>query len=334
MVSVIIPLYNVEKYIENCLVSLENQEYKIFEVIIINDGSTDNSADLVKAYMQRSDLNISLIEQKNAGVSAARNKGIENSKGKYICFIDSDDMVTPNYLSEMHEIILNNKSDLVICGLKTLDEYKQSNINAPIKLDVENMNSLTGLERFLHRKICPGVGSLLIKAELISKNNLKFTEGYRYSEDIEFIYKLLSNSQRISHTKQQLYLYRVRNDSVMSTVDSKRKDGYELMKGLEEYFSENYPDFSAEFNKFGTARWVWATLWQYAAASSSYNEFKKSIINYQLKKYMDSLKDFPDKKVSTTAFLFSISPRLYYRLCKLYVHRYVNRKFSNTKGMS
>lgn len=328
MISVIIPLYNVEKYIERCLLSFENQKYKNFEIIIVNDGTKDCSAELVKAYMKKSKLKILLIEQKNAGVSVARNKGIENSKGQYICFTDSDDMVTPDYLSEMRKIIVDNKSDMVICGVKTIDEQSQSNIIESNQCNVENMESITALKRFLYRDLHPGVWAILVKADIINKNNLKFAEGYRYSEDIEYIYKLLSNSKIISHTRSKLYLYRVRNTSVMSIVDNKRMDGYELMEGLKQHFLETNSEFSKEFEKFGVARWVWGTLWQIALASEDYKNFRRNISCYNVKENMHKLIKFPDRKVSISSFIYTLSPWVYYNGVRLFFSKRTSgRKF-------
>ena len=101
MISVIIPAYNAEKQITNCLKSFENQRYKDFEIIVVNDGSTDKSEEVVNNYKQKSPMNILLVTQINSGVSVARNTGVKHARGNYLCFVDSDDMVTPEYLEKI-----------------------------------------------------------------------------------------------------------------------------------------------------------------------------------------------------------------------------------------
>ena len=326
MVSVIIPLYNVEKYIELCLSSFENQKYKDFEIVVINDGSTDNSVSIVEDYIGKSQMRIKLIHQKNSGVSAARNKGIDNSKGQYICFVDSDDMVVPSYLSDMTEILINRNIDMVICGVKSISEESSRSIYESDNNSIIEIDSHEALTRFLYRDINPGIWSLMINRKVIDRNNLRFAEGYRYSEDIEMIFKIIANSNRIAQTKSKLYLYRVRNLSVMSLVDDKRLDGFKLMIGLESYFVEARPDFLEEFRKFGVARWVWATLWQNAMASSTYNDFINNSEKYNAKFHMKKLLSFPKRKVTESARVYIISRFMYYIIFKYFVRNKYNRE--------
>ncbi|PKM83675.1 MAG: hypothetical protein CVU88_01795 [Firmicutes bacterium HGW-Firmicutes-13] len=330
MVSVIIPLYNVEKYIKWCLQSFENQMYKDFEIIIVNDGSKDNSANLVEEYIEKSQMNIKLIHQENAGVSAARNKGIDNSKGRYICFVDSDDMIAPNYLSDMAEILDNDDCDMVICGVRSISEESNCNLHYSGKNPFLKMSSHEALKKFLYRDINPGVWSLMVRREVIDENELRFAEGYRYSEDIEMIFKVIAQSNNIAITHVQLYLYRVRDTSVMSLVDDKRLDGLKLMKDLENYFDRLRIDFAEEFRRFGVSRWVWATLWQIAVASSSYNDFISDSNKYNAKFHMKKLLDFPKKKVSMSALVYSLSPFIYYIIVKKIIRIKTNRLFKTT----
>ncbi|KWX89396.1 hypothetical protein AMQ83_00860, partial [Paenibacillus riograndensis] len=122
MISVVIPLYNVEKFIGKCLDSFRNQTYKDFEVLVVDDGSSDKSALIVSDYINSGDLNIKLIKQNNAGVSAARNKGIDEASGDYLCFVDADDLIAPEYLNIIANEIMNKNCDIVFCGYKQVKE--------------------------------------------------------------------------------------------------------------------------------------------------------------------------------------------------------------------
>ncbi|MFZ5968923.1 MAG: glycosyltransferase family 2 protein [Bacillota bacterium] len=330
MVSVIIPLYNVEKYVEWCLLSFENQNYKDFEIIVVNDGSKDNSATVVEDYINRSQMKIKLIHQENAGVSAARNKGIENAAGQYICFVDSDDMVAPNYLGDMIDSLEKSNCEIVICGVKYIKEVSDSNLVVYKEYPIEKMDSYHALVKFLYRDITPGIWTLMTKREIIERNKLHFAEGYRYSEDIEMIFKMFGHSQNIVYLRNELYLYRIRDTSVMSLVDDKRLDGFELMKKLETYFDRARPDFAKQFRTYGVARWVWATVWQIATASTSYNDFINNSNKYDAKFYMKKLLNFPKRKVSISALVYTISPFIYYSIVKKIINNQSNRVFKTS----
>ena len=144
MISIVIPLYKVESYIESCLISLENQSFKEFEVIVVNDGSPDMSADIVEDFIKSSKLNIKLINQENRGVSAARNNGIDYISGEYVCFMDSDDMLDSEYLMIMQKEINMRGADICICRSRHIDENETKVYtlkNGAIKSAVKSENS-------------------------------------------------------------------------------------------------------------------------------------------------------------------------------------------------
>ena len=334
MVSVIIPLYNVENYIKDCLASFEDQKYKNFELVIVDDGSTDCSAGVVMEYIKKSYMQIKLITQENAGVSVARNKGIKNAQGKYICFVDSDDMVTPRYLDKMINSINQKKCDMAICCAEHMTEDGRYRLHSDIVYHTEEMWPNEALEKFLFRDISPGVWSLMIKRDIILNNNLSFAIDSKYSEDIDFIFKLMANSKKIAYMQDKLYLYRIRNTSVMSLVDDKRLDGFKLMKNLDGYFDQKYPEFAKKFTKYCVSRWVWATLWQSAMAAKSYNEFVINCKSYNAKFYLKKLVTFPKVKVAISSLVFCMSPYLYYQVVlKFGKKRLKNRTLNNSKNM-
>ena len=122
LISIIVPCFNNEKYVEKCLESIANQTIKNFEVIIINDGSKDNSQKVIETFIS-THLNFKLINQVNMGVSSARNNGLKEANGNYVCFVDADDYIEPNYLYELYNALEANDSDLSICSVihETLD---------------------------------------------------------------------------------------------------------------------------------------------------------------------------------------------------------------------
>ncbi|MGM7702964.1 glycosyltransferase family 2 protein [Pseudalkalibacillus sp. Hm43] len=328
MISVIIPLYNVENYILKCLHSFEKQCYSDFELIIVDDGSIDNSSTIVEKFQLDSSLKIKLLKQNNAGVSVARNVGLDNASGDYICFVDADDIVAPEYLSEMIKQIKLNHADLVICGFKSVPQdwgldFYSFNKNTHTN---NTLTSYEGLLKFLYFDIKISICSLMVKKTIIENNHLRFSEGYRYSEDMEMVWKIIANSKTLTYINSELYFYRIRNDSAMSLIDDKRLDGFKLIKNLESYFEKYRPDFSEEFKRFGAARWVWATMWQLAVASNNYYLFKIKRGKYKPFYYMKQLVFYPKKYVSLSALLYCITPYIYYKIASYKGEKRLNNR--------
>lgn len=312
MISIVIPLYNVENYIIRCLNSFENQTYKNFELIIVNDGSTDNSRTLVEEYMIESSMNISLIDQVNSGVSVARNNGLSKAMGDYICFVDSDDMVVDEYLEQLEKNLTLTESDLVICGIKTISAEHNQNVVYFDNNNIIEMSTNEALLKFLNKKFISGMGSFIVRKKVLIDNNLFFSESYRYSEDQELLWKLINHSNKITLNNNKLYLYRNRPNSAMTLVDNKRLDGLHLMVNLEEYFKLYNPDFYIKYKKYGVARWIWATLWQHASVSEEYESFKNAIKAYSPREYLKNLLTYPNFKVKVSSGIFIVFPKLYY----------------------
>ena len=139
ILSIIVPVYNVEIYLERCIKSILNQSFKEFELILINDGSTDKSRDICDKY-SKLDTRIIVVHQKNLGVSAARNTGLDIARGKYIGFVDADDFIHYSMYKIMIDVIKNTSSDMVVCDYIKVDEtYKESEKEIE-KVDVESFD--------------------------------------------------------------------------------------------------------------------------------------------------------------------------------------------------
>lgn len=322
LVSVIIPVFNVEKHIVNCLNSLKNQTFKNFELIIVNDGSTDNTKKRIEDFFANNSCfkNIKIINQSNKGVSAARNIGIKNSRGKYICFIDSDDMIHKEFLSYLYGTMVLGKTDFCISSFKVVNEdveYGDLIKDGELNLKKIKINQYEFMKKYLLSEVNISICSLLIKKEYIENNNIFFREGAKYSEDMEFVWKILANSiKEISFIETPLYFYKVRHDSAMSKIDLNRTDGFKIYKELEEYFEVNCQVFYTFFKKYGVAKWVWSTVWQVAVASENFKQFDSNIKVYEPKKYFRKLKFVNKLKISLSSWLYLISPRIYYKTVK------------------
>lgn len=183
LVSVIMPVYNVEQYIEESIRSVQAQTFKNWELLIINDGSKDRTATIAEKFLN--DGRIQLFNQPNQGVSAARNKGLANCKGDYITFLDGDDLWHPQFLEKLISLQQNSNVDLVFSGFHNLNS---DGTYTPYRFHYTDGNILLP---YIKNKIEIHIGSCLINKKLLDTYKLRFTEGCVYAEDAEFILKIL-----------------------------------------------------------------------------------------------------------------------------------------------
>lgn len=237
LISIIVPVYNVEKYLEKCIQSVLEQTYKKFEVIFINDGSTDNSLDILKKY-QEIDDRVIIINKINAGTGAARNDGLNIAKGEFISFLDSDDWYEQDYLEKLYKNLKINNSDVAMCNLKIIyeNEKKIENLNTyyfqKINLKKEPKKILRILEM-------PVLWNKLYKIELIKKYEIKFPSLSK-GEDVVFLYKFFSNVSTISKTEEILYNY-IKRDNSATTNEKNILWIYLILEEIEKYV-KNYSE--------------------------------------------------------------------------------------------
>lgn len=221
-VSVIVPVYNVENYIEECIKSIINQSLKDIEILVIDDGSQDKSIDIVKTF---NDERITIFSKKNGGLSSARNKGLENAKGKYICFVDSDDYIGGRLaLEELYNIGEDDKSDIVVGNCF---EVYHDGSRKEIRRDKEIfIRSCLDSKKFLisfREKNCmySAVWMNIYRKDFIKENRFIFKEGI-YHEDEEFTPRVFLAANKISIYPKAFYAYRIRQGSIMNTKNKKR----------------------------------------------------------------------------------------------------------------
>lgn len=213
-ISVIIPAYNVDRFISDTLDSLKAQTFKNFEIIVVNDGSTDCTLEKIKSSISEFTNEIILIDQKNSGVSRSRNTGIETSRGKFICFIDGDDTVEPDYLQLMYERITSDDSDMVYCGYREVltDGSLFKKYSDRYRYGQGIMRGKTVLEKYLRGETYMYIWSVIFKRELIFSNNIRFRNDISYGEDQIFNFQALAKADKVSCVKKELINY-LRHDS-------------------------------------------------------------------------------------------------------------------------
>lgn len=217
-VSIIVPIYNTSEYLVKCLDSILNQTNYNIEVICINDGSTDDSLEILEDY-QKKDRRIKVISQLNKGLSEARNVGVVNSTSDYLMFIDSDDYINDNMVESLYKKALEDSSDIVISRFQYVSEDSTSIISISPAIN-SSLNKHDLFKQFLAFEITPCVTVCLYRKELFSANNLKFKQGIYY-EDLELQYKLIFHAKKISIINSAFYNYFIRNDSITSLIKEK-----------------------------------------------------------------------------------------------------------------
>ena len=225
-ISIIIPVYNVEKYLENCIDSVLFQDFiGNYEIICINDGSKDNSLKILQSYKNKV-TNMVIIDQKNKGLSAARNVGINNSKGEYIMFLDSDDYLkNKNVLSLMYNEVKNNNLDFVLMDFEY--DYEDKGRNFRKKRNIAIKNKVMDGKEFFNiglktKSIMSVVWNKLYSRKFILENNLFFVEGILY-EDEEYTPRAYYLANRVKYLDKVGIMYRQREGSIMSSNQNKDK---------------------------------------------------------------------------------------------------------------
>ena len=213
-ISIIVPIYNVERYLDRCIKSILNQTFKDFELILVNDGSTDKSGVICDNYKNIDDR-IVVIHKENEGLSSARNSGLDIAKGKYIGFVDSDDYIDKDMYHELYEALIKNNSDISICKFVRVyddSEIKFSN-NDLLENNYSNIEALKELykENSLDFIV---VWNKLYKSGLI-KNN-RYPIGRKY-EDEFIIHKLLYKCNKVTYINKELYCYYQRKNSIINS---------------------------------------------------------------------------------------------------------------------
>ncbi len=251
LISIIVPVFNVEAFVERCMISLISQSYENIEIIMVDDGSTDRSGKICDKYQQK-DPRVKVIHKSNGGLSDARNAGIEQASGKYLSFVDADDWVAKDYIAEMYQIMNQTGGDIVCCRFRrTLkDEMIRNKMHGICKVYFRE----EAIKRLLYQNISTSANGKLYKTDLWS--DIKFPVGKLY-EDVETIYFIFNQCEKVACTYKILYFYYLRDDSIVNRKFSVKKLDYvENCKRLLESVKLDYPQFESA----AVSRLMWAEL--------------------------------------------------------------------------
>lgn len=240
-VSIIIPVYNVEKYLERCIDSVISQSYLDLEVIIVDDGSSDKSAYICDRYEEK-DNRIVVIHKENGGLSSARNAGIDVATGDTIFFLDSDDYIAKDCIGKMVSLMEKNNAEIVIVQMKYISEDTYEELSDNTFEETLLMDTERAIEESLYQRLYTCCApAKLYKTSVI--RNIRFPLG-RISEDLATCHLFLNNASRIVYSSYYGYYYRQHSSSIMHVFNSKRLDALEWAKSIEDFCLTNYPEIT------------------------------------------------------------------------------------------
>ena len=266
-VSVIVPVYNVEKYIEKCLSSLVNQTLRDIEIIVVNDGSPDNSQKIIDKYAKKYS-NIKSFTKKNGGLSDARNFGLKYASGEYIAFVDSDDYVKLDMYEKMYDKAKENNFDMVVCDIDYLYPDKTLRVSSGLEDDTTNIKDV-------YLNIHPAAWNKIFKKELF-ENDVYFKKNVWF-EDVEFIYRMLPYIKSIGVVKEDFNQYVQREGSITSIVNKKIYHYIDNMNGIIDFYKKRklYDEYQKEL-EYAYVRYIYAT-------------FIRSVKRYDYKDYIEAV---------------------------------------------
>ena len=286
MISIIVPIYNVEEYLNRCLDSIVAQDYSDYEVLLIDDGSKDSSEDICLSYLEKYN-NFYYYYKENGGLSDARNYGLNFAKGEYICFVDSDDYLREDYLSKLIDKAIQEKSDIVIC-----DYYDKYDNHEVIRKGKVNKNNNIIKDYLLSP---PNAWNKLYKKTLFTKNNIRYPKGLFY-EDLATTPILLTKARKISYIDEALYYYVQRQGSIMNqtSYNKKNDDIFDVINIINEHYKKEniYEKYKEEFEYICITRLLHdyvLRIYRYPEGEEGINKaisyMKNNYPNYSKNKY-------------------------------------------------
>lgn len=304
LISVIVPIYNVEKYLDRCVDSIINQTYKNLEIILVDDGSPDNCPKMCDDYA-KIDNRIKVVHKENGGLSDARNVGMEVATGEYVSFIDSDDYISLDFYETLLQTMIDNDSDIVECSVvkfyenEKFDEYSDD-------LKVTNYDTLDGLEGLINENpFKQHVWNKLYKSNIVL--DIPYAVG-KLNEDEFWTYQIFGKAKKVTRINKTMYYYFQRGSSIMGNgYNIRRLDALEGKMNRQAYIEKNFPTLATK-----------AKVDLYGSCMFAYQSVLKFMSGNDKKKAIKIIKDYKNRCKLTNDEINSItdSSKKYYKLAK------------------
>ncbi|MFS0821564.1 glycosyltransferase family 2 protein [Bacillus sp. 1P02SD] len=314
-ISIIVPVYNVESFLQECIESILNQEFKDFELILVNDGSTDRSGNICDEYESK-DNRVKVIHKENEGQSSARNRGIDAAKGSFIGFVDSDDWVNKQMFKVLYSNAIEQNADIIACNLKIFSKDGTSRLYYDNSSDFLYDKRSAMEELYKNEKLTFSPCNKIYKKELLT--DIRFKEG-SILEDMDFAYRIIHQADTIYYSAQALYYYRFNENSTMRKVFSKKRlDEYEIRKDMYLFYQQHYPHIANEVY----AEWFLTGLLLYINIKKYFKEETakyRYLVHVDRKKLKPLIKDnYYNPKKRLLLKIANVSPKLLVVFYSLY----------------
>ena len=320
--SIIVPVYGVEKYIDKCLNSLVKQSLKEIEIIVVNDGTKDNSQKIIDKYVKKYPDKIKSYIKENGGQGSARNYGLEKANGEYIGYVDSDDFVEKDMYKKLYNKAKENNYDIVVCGNYNVSEdYQNKNIDTFIN------NYNTDLENILFGKMA--VWNKIYKRDILIKNKLEFKEKVWY-EDLAFTLKAIMDSNTFAFIDEPLYDYLIREGSTMNNSNVQRNlEILDAFNDILSYIQNNKKEEYFSKIEFLAIDHIYISAIVRVLKAEADDKVKRETIN-KLIDYMN--KKFPNYKNNKYINTLSKNRKIIYKLINIKMYGLINLIFKVKKG--
>lgn len=305
--SIIVPVYNSRPYLKTLISSLCAQTVQGFEVIFVDDGSSDGSYDELHRLTEQVPFSVTIHRQENAGVSTARNNGVSLATGNYLSFVDSDDALHPAYTETLKE---QSTADVLL--FRSLRKQEGEKMDAAVyEQPILSVTPKTMLTRFVANPTAFSMCNVFIRRDFYEQHALSFKAGYKYYEDYELLCRTLFLAEDLYMAERDLYFYIQRSDSAMTRFTVDRLSCMILIEQLQDLLIPDVPAFEMLL-----PRLYWSVMWQ-ASVAFSFGDACRFAKAADIKRYLKKLSAYPDRKVRLSSRLFGICPPLFVAAARL-----------------
>ena len=321
-ISIIIPCYNCEDYIEKTLQSIIDQTFKNFEIIIVNDESKDKSVEVSENILTKNNISFKIVNQKNSGVSRARNNGIDHSTGKYVFMIDSDDFIEPTFIEKMHNKLERYNLDMAFSGHDRVDTNDKVSFIYTDRYEYiqEVLSGEEVVKNVIKNKMLLWTGCIVYKRDLLNNNNIRYVENCSNGEDQEFWTKALINSQKVASVNEILSHYLQREKSITHSPSLRRFTALGACNRTKKYLKEKNMDAEI-LELFDTYKYHKEFIYNFTSIATESADIahldkiiKSKSIRKKLKDFKMQSKSKSDLKNYLAIKAYLINPYMYAKL--------------------
>lgn len=311
-VSIVMPVYKVKEYISTSVEAVCCQQFSgSYELILVDDGSPDNSIEIAYGVLGKyPKMQFSILHKKNGGLPSARNYGMQNAHGRYICFIDSDDVISTDYIQSLYDL---NESEKLVLSYADFELTYAPNRNGSDDVDdgTEIINRDDLLIGFLNRDLKIHCCSIMFNFDYLTSNGYDFNENLRYGEDIEFMWRLLPHLSKIGHVKKRTYKYLQRPNSIMTSQSIEKivilcDEFQKVVVANKKKFPSDKPIFNMLMGKAQLA------FFRTSAETSSYRVFRQLLNGVDYKSSIKTVYQIQNKKLRLLAHSLILHPMCFY----------------------